>query len=332
MNPRLVLCIAVLASAATAACLGPQVPDKPGASANLLPAGTHVPDVTDSPDLVNELTLNDGLDSDALADPAHLNIIVRGTGKSAGGDVRFWNFGKATQAPAPIYLFGTQVGGAFQPLDHLPLVEAIPGDYQYNPIHSIYRVVVTASYHQQLITTTAALADAIDLGLVEVPVSTGTFMCDPIVRPGLALEVDTMPGNVSVTVAPTKVYGRGHVLDSFPVGLEFGPQPNPYGLLPTSQVSFLRDPRGAGFDATRPIFQATVPTAAPPPMMPNYTPLSVEVDVDLSSGSAAGITADGQLFTRDDTGSITMTSADVGHFEVTGRSSLLQLQFRKGMP
>jgi hypothetical protein len=323
------------AVAVTAACrLDPLVPDQPGSSANLLPAGVNVKDIATNPDLTNQLTLNDGLDSDALMDPDHTNVIVRGTGTSGGNAVRYWAFGKATRAPAPIYLFGTlDQNQQFVPLqpDHLPLVEAIPGDYQYNPIHTIYHVVATARYKHELITTTAALADAIDLGLVEAPVATDSFLCSPIVRPGLTIEVDADAGGASITKPPTKLYAHGYLVDTFRLGFQFGPQPNPFGLLPTSQVSYLREPRAGSFDLGRPIFQAAIPTAAPQMMMPNYTPLSVEVDVDLSSGTAASITADSQLFMRDENGDIQTTSSDVAHFTVTTASSLLQLQFKKGM-
>jgi hypothetical protein len=332
-SQRFVQRLAVATIAVTAACLGSRVPDQPGASANLLPANANVLELIANPDLTNQVTLNDGLDTDSLTDPAHPNVIVRGTGKSAGSDVRFWAFGKATRAPAPIYLFGKLVDGQLKPLDpaHLPLVEAIPGDYQYNPIHSIYHVVPTAKYRGELITTTAALADAIELGLVEAPIATGTVMCRPIVRPGLALEVDTAAGSTSVTVAPTKLYGRGYLVDSFELGQAFSPQPNPKGLLLTRQVSYLRQQtQGGSYDHTRPIFQATIPTDPPPtgPMaMANYTPLSVVVDVDLESGTTpAEITSDDQLFKR----STGMTQPAVAQFTVTSTSLLLQLQFTKG--
>jgi hypothetical protein len=322
---------AVLAAAtalgATAACrLDPLVDDKPGASASILPSNASVPSVADEPDLLTQIALNDGLDPNALA--ASGGVISRGTGFSNGDTVHFWAFGAADRAPAPIYILGTgDAAAAFTPLTtHLPLVDAVPGDSEYNPIHTIYRVVVTGAYHDEKITTTAALADAVQIGLVSEPVAIKTFIDSPIVRPGTRIEVAT-----GVTAMPTQVYAHGHIADTYQFGGALGLQPNPFGLLPTAQVSFLRTSTGGDYDATRPIFQATIPTAAPK-MMTTYTPLSVVVDVDLSVATADNLKRDGDLFGRSAaTGAITSTvSPPVAAFTVTSTLLVLQLQFAEG--
>lgn len=309
-----------LFSIATAACrLGPLVDDEAGASANLLPATATVPLVASNADLVNQITLNDGLDTTD-------GVVARGSGFSAGNPVGFWAFGPTSRAPAPMYIFGT--GDAltgFQPNQHLPLVMTVPGDADYNPVHTIYRVVVTEKYAGELITTQGALDDAIEIGLVHEPVAIDKFVNQPIVPPGVTLEV----GGTAGKAAPTKVYARGFLADSFQLGGDFPIQPNPNGLLPTSQVSFVRHPKQATYDATKPVFQLQIP-AAPPQMAPNYTPISFVINVDVNSD--VEVTSDAQLFTRSATGAIIGTTDLVLLYTVTAQTLDLQLQFKEGSP
>ncbi len=325
---------AILGAAATGCRLGPLVDDQPGASANVLPGGTVIPGVASNSDLMNQIILNDSLDTTTLTKNG--NVIVRGTGMTAGaaGDgvaVKFWAFGEADRAPTPIYVFGTgdPMSSSFTQLpDHPPMIGTVPGDPDYEPIHTIFNVKVTDKYAGQKITTVGALSDAIDLGLIEEPVSIKVFVNWPIVRPGLRLEVDT-----GASVAPTPVYAHGYVVDSFPLGGKLGMQPNPRGLVPTSQVSFLREAGTPSYDSAHPVFQATIPTASPG-ANPNYTPLSVVVNVDLVKGvSATDIHKDSDLFTRSTSGDI--VSADtskVAQFTVTSQLTDLQIQFMEGMP
>src|SRR5262249_19339755 len=155
-------------------------------------------------------------------------------------------------------------------------------------------------YDGQRITTVAALSDAIDLQLIEPPLAIEQFVNWPIFRPGLALEVGPDPG---VTIGPTPVYAHGYAVDSFPLGGKLGMQPNPLGVLPTSQVSFLREPGKADYDMSHPIFQATIPQALAQ-MSPNYTPVSVVVNVDLADKNETDIHKDSDLFTRMSNGNI----------------------------
>lgn len=332
---RLVAFAVLGATGATAGCrLGPLVDDQPGASANVLPKDAVIPGVASNQDLMNQIVLNDRLSTTALT--KNNNVIVRYTGMtaSAAGDgvaVKFWAFGDADRAPAPIYVFGRgdPMSPSFAPLtEHPPLVEVVPGDPDYEPIHTIFNVKVTDKYDGQKITTLGALSDAIDLGLVEAPVAIKVFVNRPIVRPQLRLEV--APG---ASAAPTPVYAHGYLVDSFPLGGALGRQPTPSGLLPTSQVSFLREAGKPSYDPAHPIFQATIPTA-PPGANPNYTPLSQVIHVDLAAGvKATDIHKDGDLFTRSTDGDI--VSADlfkVAQFTVTNQLTDLQLQFAEGAP
>jgi hypothetical protein len=312
---------------AIAGCrLGPLVPDEPGASANVLPKGTAVPGVAMNRDLTNQIAVNDGLDGDALMMSG--NVITRSSGGFAadGTPVKYWVFGDTDLAPNPIYVFGTgnPMSTSFMQLpDHPPLVGVVPGDPEYQPVHMIYRVEVTEKYDGQRITTLAALSDAIELQLIQPPVSIKVFVNWPIVRSGLKLEVG--PG---ASIPPTPVYAHGYVVDGFPLGGARGMQPAPFGLLPTSQVSFLREPGQPDYDTSHPIFQATIPSGS----NPSYTPVSAVVNVDLVNRNAMDIHRDSDLFNRMDGNIMSANLSNVARFTVTNQLIDLQIQFTEGSP
>jgi hypothetical protein len=327
--------VALASLGAAAGCrLGPLVDDQPGASASVLPKGTQVPSVAMNRDLTAQITINDGLDGDALT--MSNGVITRGTtGFTADGmQVKYWLFGQTDLAPSPIYVFGRgdPTSSSFVPLtDHPPMVGVVPGDPEYQPIHTIYRVAVTDTYDGQKITTLGALSDAIELQLVQPPLAIKVFVNWPIVRSGLKLEV-----GIVAPIDPTPVYAHGYAVDSFPLGGPRGMQPNPFGILPTSQVSFLREAGKPDYDPNRPIFQATIPPAAPTPaqMFPSYTPISAVVNVDLVPGrNATDIHKDSDLFGRDNDGNITTANqSNVARFTVTDQLLDLQVQFAEGSP
>lgn len=317
--------IAVLA---TGCRLDPLVDDIPGASGHIFPAGATIPDAADSPEAANQITLNDGIDDKVLT--INNGVIPRGTGQSGGAAVRYWSFGLANRAPSPLYRFFSRTeAGELIPVDHAPMIESIPGERSYNPLHAINQVVVTAAYKGELITTAEALADAIDLGLVEEPVPTGDFIAGPIVLLGTKLEVSSKP-----TVAPAQaevVYGHGYRVGMFQLGGARGVQPTG-GFLPTNQVSFLRESNKPSYDTTRPIFQATIPAAPPTTDTANYTPLSVVVNVDLKV-AASSIDKDADLFTRDPgTGAIVGTTSVVQQIQITSSILVLPIQFAEDVP
>lgn len=314
----------ILIALACACRLDPLVDDVPGASAHLLASSATVPSVTDDADLTNQIAQNDGLDDDALL--AAGGVVARGDGLSAGQPVHYWWFGPATQAPSPIYLFYRDTGSGLEPLTHPAMVDAVPGDAGYSPLHTIVQVVVTDHYAGQIITSPDALADAIDLGLVAEPVPAKAFVASPIVLPGTSLDVGG-----PAPIPAEAVYAHGFAAAMFRFGGALGVQPGgTFG--PTSQVSYLREARAASYDTKRPIFQATIPTA-PPGMRANYTPLSAVVDVDLAPGVAASdIIDDGQLFVRSEQGAITGTTDQVSQFQITPMDLMLPMQFTDGQP
>lgn len=324
---------AALAGAVAFAALGgcrldPLVNDTPGASSHIFPANTTIASAADNPELANQIGLNDGIDDKVLT--INNGTIPRGTGLSAGDPVRYWSFGLANRAPAPLYeFFSRDDAGTLTPINHPPMIEANPGERSYNPLHAINRVVVTSAYSGQLITSGEALSDALDLGLVEDPEPTGFFVASPIVLPGTKLEISSKPGVPPVVAR--EVYGHGYRVGMFELGGARGVQPLG-GFLPTRQVSFLRESSKPGYDTTRPIFQATIPAAPPATDTANYTPLSVVVNVDLRSGSAADILSDAQLFMRDQNGAIIGTTPSVQAFQVTSSILVLPLQFAEDAP
>src|SRR5690242_705663 len=107
---------------AIAGCrLDPLVDDTPGASAHIFPAGATVPSAADSSELANQIALNDGIDDKVLT--INNGVIPRGTGQSAGRAVRYWSFGLANRAPAPLYRFyARDDAGNLTPIDHLPMI------------------------------------------------------------------------------------------------------------------------------------------------------------------------------------------------------------------
>jgi hypothetical protein len=304
--------------------LDPLVDDIPGDSAHLLPSGTLIPSAGDSSELSAQIALNDGVDDAALR--ATGGVVTRGRGLSNGEPVRFWSFGAATPAPSPLYLVGEVGDAGFTSFGHPGLFDAVPGDPGYSPLHTVFEVVVTAEYDDQLITTPEALADAIELGLVEEPRATGTTVISPIVLPGTLVEVDD---DASPPPMPAlDVFAHGHVVGMFRFGGDRGVQPV-RGLQPSNHVSFLREASGVSYDASRPIFQAAIPTEA----RPSYTALSVVVLVDLAPGVAAeDIDSDADLFVRGPDGSIVATLETVARFQISAMSLLLPLQFAEGAP
>ena len=301
---------------ALTACLGPRVSDAPGASAHLLPSDATVPSVTDDPELADQIQLGDGIDDAAFVTAG--DRLPRSTGWSAGAEVRYWSLGPVGLALSPLYQLYDQAGTA---LPHPALLDALPGDTGYSPLHVVNRVVVTDAYDGQLITTIAALADAIELGLVEDPKPSNTFIAAPVVLPGTPAE-----RGPDATTTAELVYVRGVSAGMLRFGGELPLRGR--GQLPTAQVSFLRAAHATRYDDTRPIFQATLP-GTPPSRA--YTPVSEVVDVDLADGvDPATITDDDQLFVRTAGGAIESSKAVVAAFQITPVTELLPLQLTEG--
>ena len=334
-----------------AACdLGPRVddpmvtadaPNPPDGPKRVLPAGTVIPSTSANAELLLQIKVNDGLVDAALM--ASGGVVTRSTGKAGGATVRFWNFGPAPvegtfSVLAPLYVFGTLDGDVFTPLpDHPPLIDTIPGDIRYSPIRRVINVPVTETYDGELITSIAALDEAVQLGLVDEPANAGTWVNLPVVLPGTTLEVADAP---APPLAATQVFGRGYRVDVFELGTSLGRQPLRFGGVPLGQASLLLSGVPSGSPPTlptqpdpQPVFQFAIP-ATPPGAMPNYTPLATEVSVRLASSVApSAIAKDADLFTRSGAGAITGYYTDtVSSYTIGTTTNNMQLQFAEGSP
>jgi hypothetical protein len=340
---------------AVAGCkLGPLVSDEtldaapaPDAAApgsdHILPPGTAVPSISTNAELINQIRINDGLNDTTLINNG--GVVVRGTGKSAGAVVRFWNFGPALiestiAVVAPLYVFGTVDGaGVFTPLpDHPPLIDTICGDVRYSAMRRVINVPVTDHYAGERITSLAALSDAIELGLVGDPVPDGTWVNMPVVLPDTKLEV----GDPLVTppASTRQVYGRGYLVDVFELGTSLGRQPLRFGSVPVGQASGLQTGVATGTPPIlstaidpQSVFQYAIPTA-PPAGVFSYSPLSADVVVRLATGvTPSMIVSDTDLFKRSSNGAITGYNVNnVASYVIMTTVNNVQLQFAEGSP
>lgn len=314
------------------------LPDAPASL--LLPPGALVPSVATSSELVTQIQFNDGLVDATLM--TNNGVVVRGTGKSNGATVRFWNFGPAPfdtfSVLAPIYVFGRVDGaGVFTKLpEHPPLLDTIPGDLRYSPLRRVVNIPVTDAYAGEQITSLSALNEATERGLVGDPIVEGTWINLPVVPPGTTLEV----GGGLPPRAPERVFARGYFVDAFELGTMFGRQPLRLGIVNVLQASGLQSGVATGDPPVKPttvhpqlVFQAVAPTM-PPGMTQTYSPLINDVTVRLADGVAPeAIASDTDLFTRTAAGAITGIRSDhVESFTVGTIVNNLQLQFMEGAP
>lgn len=313
-----------LAVTLTGCLLDALVPDTPGASIHILAPGGTVPPIAQNRELANQIQLNDGIDDVALA--MNTGVIPRSAGN--GGAVHYWSFGAASIVPATAYLLMKEEGGARVAIDHPMVVNALPGDPGYNPLHAIVEVVVNDPAEARRFPSIEALADAAQLGYVDESKqrATRTFINIPIVPAGTPIQIgDTR----DVTAAPNaKLYARGYEVEAFKFGGDHGVQPLPF-MLPTRDVSFIRKAREADYDPRNPIFQAAVPTPGSGGV--TYSALSRVIRVDLTDET--NITSDAQLFQRTPvvTGEIDSSIAPVLIHEVTTTTLVLQIQFTGGL-
>lgn len=318
----------------------PDAPDGGVVFVDLLPAGTVIPSISTNPELLAQIKINDGLVDAALL--ASGGVVTRGTGKSAGVSVRFWNFGVAPvelgiAVAAPCYVFGTVENSVFTPLpNHPQLIDTLPGDIRYSPIRRYITVPVTPLYAGELITSVAALGEAIERGLVTDPVPDGTWMNLPVVLPGTTLEVAPAP---AAPLPPRQVYARGYLVDVFELGTSLGRQPLRSGFIPIGQQSLLQTGVATGTPPTlpvatdpQPVFQFPIPTVAPTVF--SYSPLATDVTVRLAAGIApSAITSDLDLFRRSATGAMTAyVPGNVDSFVVGVTTTNIQLQYTEGFP
>lgn len=189
------LVLAGLAPAASG-CLERGDQEEPGYSVHILARGARVPEVADDEVLAMRIVNNAGAVGPLV--PLH-------TGFAAQGEVLYWDFGTAPTSAEPVWLLQRAGEDGGVRIEHPPIVDSLPGDDAYSPFRAVFTVAVTDAYRGELITSLAALEDAIELGLVEDPVATGAFVSWPVVPADYELErFNDDP------IKPQATYCQGH--------------------------------------------------------------------------------------------------------------------------
>jgi hypothetical protein len=164
----------------TAGCLGPQVSDTVEAQRLLLPAGATVPSLYDDDEVAEKIEANDGVG----------DTIPLLSGFADGQPVRFWDFGPAPDVAAPVFVLHRRLpDNTLEKIGHPPIFGVIPGDAGYSPYWAMFIVEITANYQGELITSTMALDEALDRGLVLKPHLTPRNVNCPVVHKDARLQV-----------------------------------------------------------------------------------------------------------------------------------------------
>jgi hypothetical protein len=300
------IAIAVLA---TAGCLEPLVSDEPGASVHILPAGTQVPHVSSHPDLERQIRVNDGL-SDSTLEMAG-GVVMLKKGWAEGAKVSYWDFGDVQDRGALLYVLVQRDGETLTPIDHPYVADTIPGDPTYSPFWFVQHVVVTSKYDGEVLASAQAIADAIDLGLVEEPVPAMLYVDGPIVPYGTKLDL-------GMGVAPgetMRVFAHGYVVDMLAIA-------TPDGSIWRAMTKPGKVPRGDAHrikeaNAINPIKEPTFQNLSGP-----WTPEARIIDCRVTMPEdpldpSADISDESMLFLRDDMGTMTMQTDRVIEWKIS---------------
>lgn len=196
------------------ACLDPLVSDEPppaglvwAADRTILPfASTFLGRA--------QIGANDGIDGDLLR---------LYSGFAEGKPIKFWDYGETNPTAIPLYLlvrakkggaFATAIGD-FEPIGHLPIFDAVPGDDGYSPMWKVVLLPVTAQWTGGILASFAAVEEATKLGLVTEPIPLAAAVNCPVVLPEARLE---MPGDAAA-LGPKEAYYKGYTVTYFDHGL-----------------------------------------------------------------------------------------------------------------
>jgi hypothetical protein len=163
-------------------CLGPQVSDDPAPSGDIVAAGTQVPSIDSDDEDAATLAASDNVDG----------TVPLLTAFADGATTHAWDFGPAPSFAAPMFVLMTRAtDGTLTPTGHNPIVGALAGEATYSPFWSVFALVVTDSYHGELITSTTAIDEAVRDGLVEAPLAQSVAFDRPMVATDVELDVGT---------------------------------------------------------------------------------------------------------------------------------------------
>jgi hypothetical protein len=298
---RIVLSITVTALAA--GCLDPLVSDVPGASVHVLPPGSPVPHVSTNPDLARQIRVSDGI-SDALL-TMNGGLIPQKSGWAKGEAVRYWDLGDAPQVGALLYVLVAKSGDQVVPTGHPYIGLALPGDAGYSPFLFVQHVVVTDRYAGEVLPSAEAIADAVELGLVEEPVPVMQIVDGPIVAQGHRLD-----NGADVPTETVPVFVHGYAADLLPVGAGAAFRPLArLGRLPRGDVHRIWVGNAVSAIA-EPTFQ-NAPSA--------WTPMArvIECQVTPPIEGAPAAPDESLLFIRDMMGNLTTATDRVMDWEIT---------------
>jgi hypothetical protein len=161
--------------------MGPLVDDVTARSPDLMPPGSVVPPA------------NAALEMQIRAHQFVGTLVPRYTAFAGGASIELWDFGPVPTHATPMYVLVDAQG---VPIDHPEIVGVVPGDNGYSPFWRVATVTVTASYRGEVIASTAALDDAVQLGLVEAPEKQDEAELEPIVTRDVRLDGADAPDEV----------------------------------------------------------------------------------------------------------------------------------------
>jgi hypothetical protein len=164
-----------------AGCMGPLVDDVTTRSPDLMPPGSVVPQADAALEMQIRTHQFVGM------------LVPRYTAFAGGVSIELWDFGPVPTHAAPMYVL---VDASGAPIDHPEIVGVVPGDNGYSPFWRVAKVTVTAMYRGEVIASTAALDDAVQLGLVEAPEKQDEAELEPIVTRDVRLDGAGAPDEV----------------------------------------------------------------------------------------------------------------------------------------
>jgi hypothetical protein len=297
----------ILATLLAGCTLDPLVSDEPGASLHIDPPGTVVPHVDENADLARQIRVNDGLSDSALE--TAMGVIPLKKGYAEGQTVQYWDLGNMPELGALMYVFGRFQGETFvRDEGHPILIDSLPGDPGFSPYWFVQHVALTDRYLGEVFPTTEALADAVELGLIEEPVPAGQFVDGIVVPKGTTLSL----GEGVPPQAAVEVIARGYRVDMLMIGgANAFKELDRAGRVTRGDVHTIRVGNSVG-TLREPVFQN-----ASDPWTPAVRLINCHVTQPDPEAGDVDIHDEAQLFVRDDKGAMVEATPRVMDWVIT---------------
>lgn len=121
-----------------------------------------------------------------------------------GADTGYWIFDVGGMRAMPVYRLCTEEDGECVPLDHPPIVSALPDQAGYEPYGQVHWAHLPSGWSGQLTSEAEMQAELAARGMPEAESTSELWHC-PIAGPSATLEV----GPSMTVTADTQVYGDG---------------------------------------------------------------------------------------------------------------------------